>query len=223
MPRRNLERELASVHYDIDALREVTELLTEDSEVRHFSISVDWSEASMTFETIEDLLASSKVPDAVRDFSVQVTTRKGSAHLMAGDRNRLHKIILRGDDGWVRQIDSRIQEFANFRSDSLGGLKVYLGWLQLALVGAFIYSYQEQLTAFIVTFYHISAPFSYHLRAFSILGVAILLQVPKELYPYVSLEIENDSLRYKKTASYLSVLSTVVVTLAAFFQIIGLI
>ena len=128
---------LDAIRYDEDLLRGFVSDLSQYGEVEDVKLTAKWEGGQQDFDSVDDLLKSTFVPDKIRNFDIEVRAKEGRVKVIAnstGGRST-HRYRISGEDQWMDATIQRIEEFNDRRRNVL---RTYFSkWVFFGLYGFF--------------------------------------------------------------------------------------
>ena len=115
------ESSLDATWYDEDLLRDFVSELSQYGTVEDIEITVKWKGGKQDFDSVDNLISSTFIPDRIRNFKIQVRTEEGRVRIKADSTGgkSIHDYWISGEDQWMKATIQTIEEFNDSRRHTL--------------------------------------------------------------------------------------------------------
>jgi len=212
--------ELGSIHYDERLIYDFWKGITESANAVSSEFTVDYNTFSAEFETPEELLNSTQIPDRITEFELLVKASKGDLRISASPHR--HKYVIRGEENWVRRMSDFIRDFTSEQENKLRTnlTNSRISIVQGLILGGILGAFWNKITAIALPFYSIELTQAQQYTLISFIFTVILLQVSKYIYPAVEFRRRGSRTRVRKSVFMLTIMGSIVSTFQAVFWII---
>lgn len=183
-------KQLQPIYYDSDLLLDLLEEIERYSTVEKFEGRAEWDgrDTRFQFDDAYNLIDENTIPNRILAFEVHLRADEGHIRLTvdATKGNEFHRLIIRGDEEWVKKNLQNISDFERSHTERLRSIlsNAHLTGLQYLLTGsALILAIPYMIT--LHPSFHFPIPREVLLLGGVHLLLIALLEVPKRIYPYV--------------------------------------
>jgi len=212
--------QLGSIHYDERLICDLWREITESADAVSSAFIVDYNSSSTEFETPDELMNATQIPDRITEFELSVKASEGNLRISMSPRS--HQYTIRGEENWVRRMSDFIRDFTSKRENklrtTLTNSRITL--FQVLILGGLVGTSWSKIIAIVLPFYYVDlAPRQMYIFVGFTVAV-IMLQISKYVYPTVVFRRRESQSRIRKAVFFLTLIGSILSIFQGVYRII---
>lgn len=214
--------QLDPVLYTEDRLEDLIGLLKLDSTDASVSLSATIGNEQISFDSVSELVDSPRISVPIGKISVRLEADEGSADFLIDQSKRAHLLMVRGERYWARGKEDDIHDFTSqYRSSRIRKYINEIGKtrIQIFLTIALVFMDIRYFWPVLGVPFHKPMPMGVQILSIFLLATIGGLEIYDRIYPYVTVVSDLDDLLYRRIASRVVEVATLISAIGVIWKI----